>query len=135
MKPKVLLVDDDPEFCELIEFNLKRQGCDVLVAHEGTEALRVARLELPDIILLDVMLPGLNGVSVCEILQHQPSTRDIPVFILSALDPKYVGSKPNKARFAGFFKKPLDLKVLGEKILSAYVRRQAMLRSKLAHPA
>src|SRR6266496_63901 len=84
-KPRVLIVDDDPEFAQLIEFNLTRQGCDILVAHEGLQALRVARTELPDVILLDVMLPDIEGFTVCEILRAHASTRDIPVFILSAL--------------------------------------------------
>jgi len=80
-KPRVLVVDDDPEFVQLIEFNLARLGCGILVAHNGLQALRVARTESPDVILLDVMLPDIEGFTVCEILRAHASTRDIPVFI------------------------------------------------------
>jgi len=110
MKPKILLVDDDPEFTQLIEFNLESQGCEVLVAHNGMEGLRSARMDSPDLILLDLMLPDLDGLVVCEILQAQPSTRDIPVFILSALDQRYSQKRKHRAKFASYFVKPVELK-------------------------
>jgi len=86
MNPKVLIVDDEPEFAELLEFNLRKQGCDTIRAENGIQGLRLARAEMPDVILLDILLPDLDGLSVCDILQSQPSTRGLPVFMLSALD-------------------------------------------------
>src|SRR6266705_466450 len=118
-KPRVLVVDDDPEFAQLIEFNLAQRGCDILIARAGLQALRMARAELPDVILLDVMLPDIEGLTVCEILRAQPSTRDIPVFILSALHESWATSRKTKARFARYFQKPVDLKLLGETVFSA----------------
>jgi len=126
------MVDDDPEFAELIEFNLARQGCDLLLAQDGMEGLRLARTQLPDLILLDLMLPDLGGLSVCEILQAQPSTRDIPVFILSALDQTWAGTRKHRAQFSGYFTKPIDLKLLTARIFSICDQRQAMIRSRLA---
>jgi len=131
MKPKVLIVDDDPEIAELIEFNLARRGCDILVARDGMQALRMARAELPDVILLDILLPDIEGYTVCEILGAQPSTRDIPVIMLSALHESWSQSRRARARFAGYFQKPVDLRRLGESVFSAGHQRQAAIRKRL----
>jgi len=135
MKPRILVVDDDSEFTQLIEFNLRRQGCEIRIAHQGMEGLRLARTELPDLILLDLMLPDLGGLSVCEILQNQRSTRDIPVFILSALDQKWAETRSKKARFVRFFTKPVDLKLLGETVISTCEQHRAQIHERLAEPA
>ncbi len=128
-KPRVLVVDDDPEFVQLIEFNLARLGCGILVAHNGLQALRVARTESPDVILLDVMLPDIEGFTVCEILRAHASTRDVPVFIVSALHESWASR--TKARFVRYFRKPVDLKLLGESVLSAGEERRTTIRWRL----
>ena len=74
MKTKVLVVDDEPDVIELIQFNLKAAGYEVLTAADGDEALKKARLHLPGLILLDVMLPELDGLDVCKILRRDPNT-------------------------------------------------------------
>ena len=84
MRPKILVVDDEPDVVELIGFNLRTRGYEVLTAHDGLEALLKARRFLPDLVVLDVMMDGMDGLSVCEILHAQPSTRAIPVIILTA---------------------------------------------------
>ena len=132
MKPKILVVDDDAELTQLLQFNLERQGCEIVIAHDGIEGLRLARTELPDLILLDLMLPDLEGLSVCEILQTQPSTRDIPVFIVSALDQSWVKTRKSRAKFAAYFTKPLELNLLKECVLSVYDQRLAIIRARLA---
>jgi DNA-binding response OmpR family regulator len=132
MRPKVLSVDDDPEFAELIRYNLELQGCEVVLASNGVQALHLARSQLPDVILLDLMLPDLDGFSVCQILRAQPSTRDIPVFIVSALDEPWAGKRGSKARFSKYFKKPVDLKVLGESVRTAWEEHNALLRAALS---
>ena len=116
MKPRILVVDDDAEFAQLMEFNLSRLGCEMLIAHDGMQGLHLARTESPDLILLDIMLPGLGGMSVWEILQTRPSTREIPVFILSALDQRWMGSRLSRNKSCRFFTKPVDLKILHETI-------------------
>ncbi len=73
----------------------------------------------PDVILVDIMLPDLDGLSVCEILNSQPSTRDIPVIIVSALNQSWIETRKSKARFARFFTKPVDLKLLRETVRTA----------------
>src|SRR5882762_177649 len=119
MKPRVLVVDDDIEFAQLLRFSLDQDGCESLLVHNGVHALRIARAELPDVILVDLMLPDLDGLSVCEILNSHPSTRDIPVIIVSALNQSWIETRKSKARFARFFTKPVDLKLLRETVRTA----------------
>ena len=132
MKPRILLIDDDPEFAQLIQFNLESHGCEVTVARDGMEGLRLARIDSPDLILLDLMLPDLDGLVVCEILQAQPSTRDIPVFILSALDQSWTHTRKNRAKFARYFVKPPDLKLLITSAVSTCQQRQVTNSSRLS---
>jgi len=85
MSAKILVVDDEPDVIELLAYNLTKRGYTVLTAVNGLEALNKARRELPDLILLDLMLEGIDGFSVCEILRHQPSTATVPVIMITAL--------------------------------------------------
>jgi CheY-like chemotaxis protein len=131
MKPKVLVVDDDQEFLQLLEFNLEREGCEIFTATNGMQALHTARSALPDVILLDLMLPDVDGFSVCEILHAQPSTREIPVIVLSGLDWSWAGSRKSKAPIAQYFKKPVELKSVIQGVRTAAEQRQTFLKSWL----
>jgi two-component system phosphate regulon response regulator PhoB len=83
-RPRILVVDDEPDALELIEFNLKSAGFEVVTADNGTEALRRAREQSPDLIVLDLMLPGVDGLEVCKLLRREAVTRAIPVIMLTA---------------------------------------------------
>ena len=82
--PKILVVDDEPDALELIQFNLKGAGYDVATAAEGNEALKKARALVPDLIVLDLMLPEVDGMEVCKILRRDPATSAIPIIMLTA---------------------------------------------------
>jgi DNA-binding response OmpR family regulator len=84
MAQKILVVDDEPDILELVAFNLKAEGYEVLTATTGLQALDRARSSLPDLIVLDLMLPELDGLCVCEILHRLPSTAPIPIIMLTA---------------------------------------------------
>ena len=84
MRQKILVVDDEPDIVELLSFNLQAEGYEVIKAASGLEALNQARASLPDLIVLDLMLPELDGLAVCEILHRLPSTASIPVIMLTA---------------------------------------------------
>src|SRR5258705_2704068 len=84
MKPKILVVDDEPDAVELIEFNLKANGYDVVSATDGEEALEKARSVLPSLIVLDIMLPEVDGMEVCKILRRDQRTSAIPIIMLTA---------------------------------------------------
>jgi two-component system phosphate regulon response regulator PhoB len=84
MKSKILVVDDEEDAVELVEFNLKAAGYDVITASDGKEALKKARLISPQLILLDLMLPEVDGLEVCKILRRDPATSTIPILMLTA---------------------------------------------------
>jgi two-component system alkaline phosphatase synthesis response regulator PhoP len=81
---KILSVDDERHIVRLIQVNLERAGYDVITAFDGVEALRKAEAERPDLIILDVMMPKMDGFEVLRHLQANPETRDIPVIMLTA---------------------------------------------------
>ncbi len=81
---RILVVDDEPDAIELIRFNLKASGYEVLTAEDGEEALAKARKFSPDMILLDVMLPEIDGLEVCKILRRDPVTASLPIIMLTA---------------------------------------------------
>jgi DNA-binding response OmpR family regulator len=84
MKPKILVVDDEPDAVEMLEFNLKSNGYDVVTAADGEEALTKARSVLPNLIVLDLMLPEVDGMEVCKILRRDQRTSGIPIIMLTA---------------------------------------------------
>jgi DNA-binding response OmpR family regulator len=81
---KILVVDDEPDAVELIEFNLKTAGYEVVTAGDGAEALKKARTFAPNLILLDLMLPEVDGLEVCKLLRRDPATSGIPVIMVTA---------------------------------------------------
>jgi len=83
-KPRILVVDDEPDAVELVAVNLKGAGLDVVEAADGEEALRKAREVIPDAIVLDLMLPEVDGLEVCKILRRDAVTATIPIIMLTA---------------------------------------------------
>ncbi len=81
---KLLVVEDEDDIRELIAFNLEMSNFEVLKARNGEEAIQIAEKELPDTIILDVMLPGMDGFEVCRYLKKNVSTREIPIIMLTA---------------------------------------------------
>ena len=84
VRPKILVVDDEPEAVELVEFNLKQAGYDVVTAADGADALKKARASIPDLIVLDIMLPEMNGLEVCKLLRRDAATARVPIIMLTA---------------------------------------------------
>ena len=80
---RVLVVEDERDVAELIRYNLAREGYDVVVAPTGTDALRQVREARPDIVLLDIMVPQLNGWEVCRRLKQDAETRGVPVIMVT----------------------------------------------------
>ena len=84
VKPRILVVDDEPDIIELVEFNLKQAGYAVITAEDGAEALKKARTQTPDLIILDVMLPEMDGFEICKTLRLDPVTAKLPIIMLTA---------------------------------------------------
>jgi DNA-binding response OmpR family regulator len=115
MANRILLVDDENDFIELLQYKLAGQGYDFIVANDGVQALSQARQFKPDLILLDILLPDFDGLSVCEILKRQPATKKIPVIFMSALS-SGVTRRTAAMQADDFFTKPLDLPRLVQRI-------------------
>lgn len=81
---KILVIEDEKDLAELLVFNLEKEGFKMLCSHDGQAGLNIARREEPDLILLDLMLPGLMGTEVCKELRREPRTARIPVLMLTA---------------------------------------------------
>ena len=84
VKSKVLVVDDEPDVLDLVSYNLTQAGFQVETAVDGADALRKARSAAPDLILLDLMLPEMDGLEVCKLLRRDPKTNGIPIIMLTA---------------------------------------------------
>jgi two-component system alkaline phosphatase synthesis response regulator PhoP len=120
-RPKILLVDDDPDFLEATKQILLANRFEVITAKDGDEGIQKARFENPDLIFLDVIMPGKDGYTVCYELRKNPQTRPIPIIMLTA-----IGQQLSKPEYAvdiaidhladDFIDKPVDTQTLLKKI-------------------
>ena len=83
-KEKILVVEDEDDILEIIEYNLRREGYRVVSSRDGDEGLRLARSETPSLVLLDLMLPGMDGLEICRRLKEDPVTRGVPIIMVTA---------------------------------------------------
>jgi len=84
MKEKILIVEDEKDIVKMLEYNLKKEGFQVISSRDGEEALDMAVRDNPDLVILDLMLPGLDGLEVCKILKKEAKTAQIPIIMLTA---------------------------------------------------
>jgi DNA-binding response OmpR family regulator len=118
---KILVVDDEVDLVETIRFPLEAEGFNVLVAYNGEDALNQARTENPDLILLDIMLPKLDGYKVCRLLKFDERYRNIPIIMLTARvqeKDKIIGLETGANEY---ITKPFDMDELLEKV-KAYLK-------------
>ncbi len=105
--PTILVVEDQEEVNELLQYNLQRAGYRTLAAYDGRVGLATAQAQRPDVILLDVMLPGIDGWEICRSLEDDPALRDIPVIIFTAKGSREDFDHGHRfANVAGYFVKP-----------------------------
>ena len=83
-KQTILIVDDEQDLIDLIEYNLKQQGFEVLTADNGNRGIQIARDEKPNLVLLDVMMPQMDGIEVCDRMREDPGLKNIPIIFLTA---------------------------------------------------
>jgi CheY-like chemotaxis protein len=103
---RVLVIDDEPDVLLLCRLNLQQHGRELLEASEGSRALELARERHPDVIVLDLMLPGMNGFDVLETLKRDASTSDIPVVVLTAKSLRADRERSQELGASGFLTKP-----------------------------
>ena len=87
-KKRILLVDDEPDFCSIVQGQLEKEGFDVEVAYDGVEGLEKVKANPPDAIVLDVMMPEMDGYEVCKKLKSDDKYADIPILMLTAVADK-----------------------------------------------
>jgi two-component system phosphate regulon response regulator PhoB len=123
-KQNVLVVDDEKDILELVEYNLTKNGYSVLCASTGEEGLELARAKLPDLVVLDLMLPGLDGLDVCKMLKSTEKTQKIPVVMLTARgeEPDIVAGLELGAE--DYVTKPFSPRVLVARIRAVLRRRE-----------
>jgi len=107
-KKRVLICDDDPVILRLLQVNLELEGYDVLLAHHGEEAIEVANAEDPDLIILDIMMPRLDGYQTMEKLKVGETTGDTPVLFLSAKAQASDIERGREQGAASYITKPFD---------------------------
>jgi len=112
MTASALVVDDDSLFLRLLELNLGKAGLKVLLAESGNEALRLARDNNPDIILLDLMMPAMDGFEVMRLLKASEKTRDIPVVMLTAKSSQADRQRCEEMGAVDYVTKPFNLEKL-----------------------
>jgi two-component system, OmpR family, alkaline phosphatase synthesis response regulator PhoP len=84
MKKKIAIIEDEPDISELLVYNLEKEGYAVIRSFDGGEGLKLIRQERPDLILLDLMLPGMDGLEICQALKQDEQTRHIPIVMITA---------------------------------------------------
>ena len=118
-KEKILIVDDEKDIVKLLEYNLKKEGFRTVTAYDGNEALEKAGREHPDLILLDVMLPEVDGLEVCKQIKKDPATRTVPVIMLTGFGDIALIIKSIQLGAFDFLEKPINTPQLKEVVASA----------------
>lgn len=131
--PTILLVDDSADNRLLLLTFLAADGCRVLEAEDGEEALRIAAVERPDLILLDVLLPGLSGFEVCARLRADPALRGIPVIMVTSLGDAKSRARAFEADADEFLSKPVNREELIARVRSMLRLRRAQSQLEAAH--
>lgn len=119
---KILIADDEPDILEIIQFNLKAEGYEVFTAKNGDEAIEQAKKHQPDLIILDIMMPGKNGIDVCNILRLQPAFKDTLIVFLSAISDEGTEIRGLETGADDYLTKPIRPKILVSKV-NAFFRR------------
>ena len=117
---KILLVDDEVDLVETVRFSLEGEGYQVLVSYNGEDALNKARKENPDLILLDLMLPKLDGYKVCRLLKFDERYKHIPIFMLTAKTQEKDKILGKETGADAYITKPFDVDELVERIKSYF---------------
>jgi two-component system phosphate regulon response regulator PhoB len=123
-RARVLVIEDERGLTEALSWALEREGYDVQVAHDGQEGLRKAQTLLPDLIILDLMLPGMGGLEVCRALRAGERTRDVPIIMLSAKAEETDQVVGFSLGADDYVTKPFHTKVLVQRIKALLRRRE-----------
>jgi len=116
MPKRILVVDDEPDILKVIAVRLKAQGYEILTAVDGKEALDLIQQQRPDLVLLDLRLPVMDGYEVCRRMKSDDDLKDIPVIILTATVPEKLAQKMEELKANDYMTKPFIPENLLEKV-------------------
>lgn len=128
--PKVLIIEDDPDLTDVLAYNLRLAGYEVLSSRDGADGLRQARLNLPDIVLLDLMLPLVDGLEICRRLRSDPSTAQLVIVMLTAKSEETDQVIGLSMGADDYVTKPFSVKVLMERLKTLRRRRAEVEESQ-----
>jgi two-component system alkaline phosphatase synthesis response regulator PhoP len=120
---KILIADDEPDILEILQFNLEAEGYEVSTAKNGVQAIEKAKANIPDLIILDIMMPGKNGIEVCHYLRMLPAFNNTLIIFLTAMSDDSTEVKGLESGADDYLTKPIRPKVLISKV-NALFRRQ-----------
>jgi two-component system phosphate regulon response regulator PhoB len=123
-KPKILVIEDERALVEVLSYNLEREGFEVMVAHDGQDGLRQAQIKLPELVVLDLMLPLKGGLEVCRELRLGTRTREIPIIMVTAKAEESDQLVGFATGADDYVTKPYSIKVLVQRIKKELRRRQ-----------
>jgi DNA-binding response OmpR family regulator len=121
---KILIIEDDPSFSRAINHIVQKEGYDVITASNGMTGLRMAKDDNPDLLILDVMLPGLDGFEICNRLRQNPPTANLPIIMLSAKGQEADKTTGLKVGANEYLTKPVDRAVLLEKLTTLLAKER-----------
>lgn len=121
-KAKILLVDDEPDILEIVGFNLSQEGYRIVTAANGKEAITKAKAELPNLIIMDVMMPEMDGIEACEAIRKIPELENVIITFLTARNEDYTQVAGFDAGADDYISKPIKPKLLVSKV-NALLRR------------
>ena len=122
-KARILIVEDDPSLGEVLDYNLRQEGYQVHLSRDGQQGLRYAREQSPDLIVLDLMLPMIDGLEVCRQLRADPNTRELSILMLTARSEESDELIGFTVGADDYVTKPFSVKVLLQRI-NALLRRK-----------
>lgn len=123
-KSKVLIIDDEPDIIETLTYMLQARNYEIISASDGIEGLLKAKSESPDIILLDIMMPGMDGYEVCSKLKKDNSVKNIPVIMLTAKGDAEAVIKAHRLGANDYIVKPFNLPTLLNKLGKFPIKQQ-----------
>ena len=118
----ILIIEDEPDISELIEYNLTQLGYNIIASNNGEQGIEITRKHLPDLVLLDLMLPGIHGIDVCRILKNDKDTSDVSIIMLTALGQDEDIVKGLETGADDYVTKPFSFSVLEARIQSVLRR-------------
>jgi DNA-binding response OmpR family regulator len=124
MEKKILVIEDDPATSRLVEYSLRHKGYQVTSASNGLEGIRKARDEAPDLIILDIMLPGMDGFEICHRLRAEPDTAAIAILMFSAKAQEIDRDTGLKVGADDYLSKPADPSEITRRVESLLAKKQ-----------